>query len=281
MNKMMKLLIYFIVFYMIACLPSLIVNQHFDFMNLLNVLQTTFIKLLNVSSIVFINQKSGVEYAIFPFIFEPWLNTMSILFGSILIALFFSICFSLFLYRFSKLKIIFAKVFQLLGIIPDIFYIPIMITIVIIIYKETNILLFDVASTSEKSTVLFPMLLLSIIPLLNTINLFEQLTEKESNSTYIDFAFSKGLNHTEVYFQHIFRNIIIGYCINFKQIIWMTLSSTLFLERIMNIFGVSVFIFEYHSPEVLIVSFILLFLPISIVFWLINRFVEQMTGVKI
>ncbi|TDL95598.1 hypothetical protein ERX27_08035 [Macrococcus brunensis] len=94
----------------------------------------------------------------------------------------------------------------------------------------------------------------------------------------MEFARSKGLYEHQVFANHIMRNLMMGYLINLKQIVWITLSSLLFLERVMNIFGVSVFIFEYNSPVVLFITFMLLYIPIALLFGMTQYVVNHITG---
>ncbi|MDJ1110037.1 ABC transporter permease subunit [Macrococcus caseolyticus] len=276
--KNLKLIIYLFIFFFIACLPSVVKDQKLQISNYIFTLKDTFFIVLKPQNITFTNIKSGVEHDIFPFIIEPWLNTMIILFGSILISLIVSLIVSFFMYSNRVLYKVISKLNNLLSIIPDIFYIPFSILVIIFVYIKTNILIFDVASSSEKDIILFPMLLLSVIPITNSILIIEQLLKFEINQSYIDFAKSKGLSKSNIFFRHLLRNILFGYLINFKQIVWITLSSSLFLERILNVFGVSVFIFEYNSPEVLFISFLMLFIPISLLFFLLNKIVTHYTG---
>lgn len=276
--KSLKLVIYLLIFFLLACLPSVVKDQKLQISNYFYTLKDTFFIVLKPQNITFANMKSGVEHDIFPFIIEPWLNTMMILFGSILISLIVSLIVSFFMYSNRVVYNVISKLNNLLSIIPDIFYIPFSILVIIFVYIKTNILIFDVASSSENNIILFPMLLLSVIPITNSILIIEQLLKFEINQSYIEFAKSKGLSKSNIFFQHLLRNILFGYLINFKQIVWVTLSSTLFLERILNVFGVSVFIFEYNSPEVLFISFLMIFFPISLSFFLLNKIVTHYTG---
>ncbi|MFP6334570.1 peptide transporter, partial [Bacillus subtilis] len=61
---------------------------------------------------------------------------------------------------------------------------------------------------------------------------------------------------------------------------WITLSSLLLLERIFNIHGLSSFIFDYGDPEVLFVTFILIYIPISLSLLFIEKIITRMTGIQ-
>lgn len=264
--------------FFIACLPSLFHNQRIDVPNLLIAIKDTFYSLLHPDTIVFENLKSGVKHDIFPFIIEPWINSMTILFSALVISLLFSLIIAFLMYQSQVFHNIVMHINRLLSIVPDIFYIPVFISIIIFIYHKTQVLIFDVASSHEQNAVIFPILLLLIIPITNSITVINQLLIAEREKSYVSFARSKGLNNKEIFCRHILKNILTGYFINFKQIVWMTLSSLLFLERLLNVFGISVFIFEYNTPVVLFISFLMMYIPIRLLFLLSDLYTRHTTG---
>ncbi|WP_414046697.1 hypothetical protein ACMGE5_10425 [Macrococcus equi] len=278
MKNIFNITITFIMLFFIACLPSIFHNQKIDISNFLFALKDTFHSLLHPNTIVFENLKSGVKHDIFPFIIEPWVNSMTILFCALIISLLFSLIIAFIMYQSQLFHSIVVHMNRFISLIPDIFYIPVFISIIIFIYLKTNVLIFDVASSHEQNAVIFPILLLLIIPITNSITVINQLLIAEREESYVIFARSKGLNNKEIFYRHILKNILTGYFINFKQIVWMTLSSLLFLERLLNIFGISVFIFEYNKPIVLLISFLLMYIPIRLLFLLVEIYTKHTTG---
>lgn len=264
--------------FLLACIPSLFHEQKIDFSHFIYSFGNALISIFNPSEIVFENIKSGVKHDLFPFIIEPWLNSMTILFSSLLISLLISLCIAFLMYQSKSFNQVIIRTNRILSIIPDIFYIPVFISVIIFIYIKTNVLLFDVASSHEQNAVVFPILLLLIIPITNSITVIHQLLDAEREESYVSFARSKGLSNKEIFFGHILKNILTGYFINFNQIVWMTLSSLLFLERLLNVFGISVFIFEYNSPIVLFISFLLMYLPIQLLFFIAQKYTQKTTG---
>ena len=177
------------------------------------------------------------------------------------------------------LKMVF-KINTVLSIIPDIFYIPFSISLVILFYRYTDILLFNVANSSEDKALIFSILVLSIIPLVSSVTFLSSILDDVSRADYIEFSRAKGLSNVELYFKHILRNLFASYLINFKHIIWITLSSLLLLERIFNMHGLSSFIFDYGSPEVLFVTFILIYVPVSLAIFMSHKVLFTITGVR-
>ena len=205
---------------------------------------------------------------------------MGILFAALLLAFIVSLLFTYLLYVNEHIKKWYLKINTVLSIIPDIFYIPFSISLVILFYRYTDILLFNVADSFENKALLFPVLVLSIIPLVSSVTFLSSILDDVSHTDYIEFSKAKGLSNVELYFNHILRNLFASYLINFKHIIWITLSSLLLLERIFNMHGLSSFIFDYGSPEVLFVTFILIYIPVSIAIFMSHKVLFTITGVQ-
>ena len=278
MKNILRVSINISMLFLIACLPSLFKTQHFSLANYIIAVKETALAIFNPADIVFVNQRSGTAYNLFPFILEPWFNTLTILVSAIFLSLLLSLVLMFLMYRYQWAEKIIYAVNNCLSIIPDIFYIPISITIVILIYQYTGMLLFEIATSQSSNAVVFPVLVLLIIPTVNSVTLLYELMKNEKKNMYVEFAISKGLSDFEVFRRHILNNLMLGYLINLKQLIWITLSSLLFLERIMNIFGVSVFIFDYNSPIVLFITFMMIYIPIALLFSAAGYIVNRMTG---
>lgn len=197
-----------------------------------------------------------------------------------MLAFIVSLLFTYLLYVNDHIKKWYLKINTVLSIIPDIFYIPFSISLVILFYRYTDILLFNVANSSEDKALIFPILVLSIIPLVSSVTFLSSILDDVSRADYIEFSRAKGLSSKELYFKHILRNLFASYLINFKHIIWITLSSLLLLERIFNMHGLSSFIFDYGSPEVLFVTFILIYVPISLAIFMSHKVLFTITGVR-
>ncbi|MFC6400431.1 hypothetical protein ACFP67_00960 [Mammaliicoccus sciuri] len=280
MRKLLNFLMTITAFLLLACLPALFNDQRFSFSNYLNALKSTFLYIFHPQDIIFINKISHIERRLFPFFIEHWLNTIFILFAALFLAFVVSLLFIYLLYANEHIKKWYLKVNTVLSIIPDIFYIPFSISMVILFYKYTDILLFNVADSYGDKAWVFPILVLSIIPLVSSITFLSSVLDEVSSTDYIEFSRAKGLSNVELYFKHILRNLFASYLINFKHIIWITLSSLLLLERIFNTHGLSSFIFDYGSPEVLFVTFILIYIPISIALFISNKLLFSITGMR-
>ncbi len=189
-----------IVFLLLACLPALFDDQRFSFMNYLNALKSTFLYIFHPQDIIFTNKISHVERSLFPFFIEPWLNTIFILFAALLLAFIVSLLFTYLLYVNEHIKKWYLKINTVLSIIPDIFYIPFSISLVILFYRYTDILLFNVADSFENKALLFPVLVLSIIPLVSSVTFLSSILDDVSHTDYIEFSKAKGVIKCRVIF---------------------------------------------------------------------------------
>ncbi|WP_415363450.1 hypothetical protein L1F34_002467 [Mammaliicoccus lentus] len=279
MTKLLNIIITIITFLLIACTPSLFENQQFNISKYIRTVKKTSSYIFHPQDITFTNKISNIDRNLFPFFIEPLINSLIILFSSLIIAFIFSFIFTYLLYSNKFIKRYYVKLNTFLSIIPDIFYIPFAISLVVIFYQYTDILLFNIADDYQNKAIVFPILVLSIIPFVNSSTYLNSILDDESNSNYIQFSKSKGLTKKELFYHHILRNLTISYLINFKHIIWITLSSLLLLERIFNIHGLSSFIFDYGDPEVLFVTFILIYIPISLSLLFIEKIITRMTGI--
>lgn len=280
MTKLLNIIITIITFLLIACTPSLFENQQFNISKYIRTVKKTSSYIFHPQDITFTNKISNIDRNLFPFFIEPLINSLIILFSSLIIAFIFSFIFTYLLYYNKFIKRYYVKLNTFLSIIPDIFYIPFAISLVVIFYQYTDILLFNIADDYQNKAIVFPILVLSIIPFVNSSTYLNSILDDESNSNYIQFSKSKGLTKKELFYHHILRNLTISYLINFKHIIWITLSSLLLLERIFNIHGLSSFIFDYGDPEVLFVTFILIYIPISLSLLFIEKIITRMTGIQ-
>src|SRR5699024_11723242 len=80
----------------------------------------------------------------------------------------------------------------------------------------------------------------------------------ELNKSYVDLAKSRGLNDSELLFNHVLRNAIISIFAHSKSILWFMLSNLLLIEYVFNLAGLMRFMFDFYSPEVLTVGLLLI-----------------------
>ncbi|MEI5909687.1 ABC transporter permease subunit [Bacillus spongiae] len=213
--------------------------------------------------LVYTNPVSGEERDLFPIILLAFVNSGKIFFLALLLSIISSILMLIIYSSAGKIvKGIMKNVSLVLGALPDIFIISILQIFVIWFYKQSGILLVEVASLGENQLILFPAVVLSILPTFFFLESMISFLKEEIHLSYVDLARSKGLAKYKILFVHMMRNIIISLIYHGKQIGWMMLSNLLILEYLFNVFGVTSFLFTYNEPSIFAVTAILLFLPI-------------------
>ncbi len=215
--------------------------------------------------LVYINPLSDVERELFPIIFTAFLSSAKIVFLALIIAISASLLMLVIYYSAGKwLKGTIKSFSFLVSSLPDIFIISALQIFVIWFFKQSGILLIDVASAGENQVILFPAVTLSILPAFFFLGLMVSFIKEEEGLPYVELARGKGLTKYKLLFIHIIRNILISLTYHSKQIVWMMLSYLLILEYLFNVFGVTAFLFTYNTPSIFAITAILLFLPIYI-----------------
>lgn len=123
-----------------------------------------------------------------------------------------------------------------------------------------------------------PILTLTLIPIIylykNTIMMYEN----ELGKPYVELGIAKGLSKLYILLRHVFPNVLASFFYNLKYMYLLLLSNMVVLEYMYNIYGLLKFIINHPSYEIITVSVLLLTLPLSIIFFLINSFLPK--GVK-
>jgi peptide/nickel transport system permease protein len=158
----------------------------------------------------------------------------------------------------DKIKI----VLTFLESLPDLFIIVTFQLIVLIIFKNTGWLIFNLASLGDERSIFLPVICLSIPISLLFGRLLLQQYENELRKPYIEYAISKGLSFFYILNKHVLRNVIVGLFSYSKTIVWFMLSNLIIIEYLFNVNGITTFLIEYHTPEVFALGVLLLYIPL-------------------
>jgi peptide/nickel transport system permease protein len=218
---------------------------------------------------------SNIERPLFPHLWDPIFYSLTVLFSALLlacvVALLLTIVSMLFSERIrSRLKLI----FYVLESLPDIFVIIVCQFFVIIFFKQTGILLLEIAAISEQKVYTLPILCLAILPTIQLYRLSMLTFEEESRKNYVELAQSIGLGKLFIIVIHIFRNAIISVFFQSKKTVWFMLSNLFVLELLFNIAGVTRFLMSYTQPTIFTVSLLAFFIPIFL-FYSIGEWILQ------
>ncbi|MGD6802713.1 ABC transporter permease subunit [Rossellomorea aquimaris] len=226
-------------------------------------LRSVLVDLSHPFQLVYINPISDVERELFPIIITAFISSAKIVFLALFIAIVVSVLLLVLFYSAGKwFRGVIKSTSFLVSSLPDIFVISALQIFVIWFFKQSGILLIDVASVGENQVILFPAVTLSILPAFFFLGLMVSFIGEEENLPYVELARGKGLTKYNLLFVHMIRNILISLTYHAKQIVWMMLSNLLILEYLFNVFGVTSFLFTYNTPSIFAITAILLFIPI-------------------
>ncbi|WP_064092004.1 ABC transporter permease subunit [Rossellomorea aquimaris] len=216
------------------------------------------------------------ERELFPYLWDPIVYSLTVLLGALLLACVIALCLTILSMMFSerirgKLKL----VFYTLESIPDLFIILITQIFVIFFFKQTGILLLEIAAVNEQKAFLLPIICLAILPTIQLYRLSMLTFEEEFRKNYVELAFSIGLGRLLVITKHIFRNAIISVFFQSKKTVWFMLSNLFVLELLFNIAGITRFLMSTPQPKIFTVSLLAFFIPIFLFYtlgeWILSR----------
>lgn len=205
----------------------------------------------------------GTLRPLFPTIFEPFLMSMTLLVGALLLAVIVSsiLTYLTMLMHKKGIEIVKFMIF-IFESIPDILIIISLQVLVIFIFKQTGILVFSIASMPGEKAIALPLLTLSILPMVQLYKLMILIFEEELEKQYVEMAKGKGLRNSAILLIHIFRNAGISIFHHSKSILWFMLSNLFVLEYLFNIYGITQFMIEYLTPEIFTVGLFMFFIPL-------------------
>ncbi|MFI8575356.1 ABC transporter permease subunit [Rossellomorea aquimaris] len=250
---------------LVSATSGIFKHQAFSLVTYAQELVTLCKELAEPHKLVYSNPISDVERPLFPIIIKAFMSSARIFFLALALALASSIL--LMVLYFSVGNVI-RKVIQgvsfYLASLPDIFVIGILQMLVIWFFKQTGILVIDIASLGENQVILFPAITLSILPTFFFLGSMVSFLQEEERLPYVELAKGKGLGKFRIMFIHMMRNVLVSLTYHGKQIIWMMLSNLLILEYLFNVFGVTSFLFSYNTPAIFAITSIMLFVPLYV-----------------
>ncbi|CAM4163281.1 ABC transporter permease subunit [Bacillus manliponensis] len=211
------------------------------------------------------------EFPLFPFVLEPYMYSMFLLIGSLFLAIVVSFSCSVIVTLLSKrLQQVVKTIFSFLKTVPDVFLIFFVQLFIISIYRNTGLLPLNPISSMQNTSIILPILVLSIIP---TISLFQfqlLLMEEEKNKEYVTYAKAKGFSERYIMFQHILRNIIVSLLNHIESILLALVTSILVFEYLFHIKGLFSLLINGQDPAVVVYLLLLFVSPIYGVIVVVN-----------
>jgi len=208
------------------------------------------------------------------------ISTFELLFSSVLIAVVASLVFGLFLQRFGIVRQ-FQKLLNLIATIPDFILIFLSILAAVGFYKLTSIRIITLSPTSDADNSWFPMTLLAIGPTIFLMKVVSLKYSQIGGEDYIKTALAKGMGVWHVLTHHVYKNIKPFLLADLKKTIAITVGNLFIVEYLLNVVGLTRFIFSKSGPYQfnaavmgllgIILLSILVYLLIRVILYLFER----------
>ncbi|MED1782960.1 ABC transporter permease subunit [Brevibacillus fortis] len=208
------------------------------------------------------------------------ISSFELLFASVSVAVVASIIFGLLLQRFRIVRQ-FQKVLNLLATIPDFILIVVSIVGAVGFYKLTNIRIITLSPVSDSESTWFPITLLSIGPTIFLMKVVSLKYAQIGGEDYIKTALAKGMGIWHVLIHHVYKNIKPFLIADLKKTIAITVANLFIVEYLLNVVGLTRFIFskdggyEFNAAVMgllgIILLSILVYLLIRLILYVIER----------
>ncbi|HDR4604665.1 ABC transporter permease subunit [Bacillus cereus] len=252
----------------LGALPKLFYGFKLDVSKYIQSLKEVFVNLMDISNLQYVRGKF-----LFPQLFVHYKETIIIFLAAFFISLFVAFCI-VYVIMSSSLRIQHRiKSFLIfLESIPDILLILVSQILVVWFFKQTGFLPFQIASIGGESIRGLPILCLSIPTTIMFVKMVVLRFENELEKDYVLFAKAKGLGRFHILNRHILRNVLLSTLFFAKTNIFFMLSNLYIIEWIFNTGGIFMFLKSYEGirVEVFIVSVLLIYIPIFILFKLFH-----------
>ncbi|MDM8364369.1 ABC transporter permease subunit [Bacillus thuringiensis] len=252
----------------LGALPKLFYGFELHASRYIQSLKEVFVNLMDISNLQYVKGKF-----LFPQLFVHYKETIIIFLAAFFISLFVAFCIVYVIMSSSpRIQHRIKSFLIFLESIPDILLILVSQILVVWFFKQTGFLPFQIASIGGESIRGLPILCLSIPTTIMFVKMVVLRFENELEKDYVLFAKVKGLGRFHILNRHVLRNVLLSTLFFAKTNIFFMLSNLYIIEWIFNTGGIFMFLKSYESirVEVFIVSVLLIYIPIFIVFKLFH-----------
>ncbi|PHC39271.1 peptide ABC transporter permease [Bacillus toyonensis] len=252
----------------LGALPKLFYGFELHVSEYIKSLKEVFLNLMDLSNLQYVRDKF-----LFPQLFVHYKETIVIFLAAFFISLFVAFCIVYMIMSSSpRIQHRIKSFLIFLESIPDILLILVSQILVIWFFKQTGFLPFQIASIGGESIRGLPILCLSIPTTIMFVKMLVLRFENELEKDYVLFAKAKGLNRFHILNRHILRNVLLSTLFFAKTNVFFMLSNLYIIEWIFNTSGIFMFLKSYEGIriEVFIVSVLLIYIPIFIIFKLFH-----------
>ncbi|HHT7238700.1 TPA: ABC transporter permease subunit [Bacillus cereus] len=252
----------------LGALPKLFYGFELHASKYIQSLKEVFVNLMDISNLQYVRGKF-----LFPQLFVHYKETMVIFLAAFFISLFVAFCIVYVIISSSpRIQHRIKSFLIFLESIPDILLILVSQILVVWFFKQTGFLPFQIASIGGESIRGLPIFCLSIPTTILFVKMLVLRFENELEKDYVLFAKAKGLNRFHILNRHVLRNVLLSTLFFAKTNIFFMLSNLYIIEWIFNTGGIFMFLKSYEGirVEVFIVSVLLIYIPIFILFKLFH-----------
>lgn len=252
----------------LGALPKLFYGFELHVSEYIKSLKEVFVNLMDLSNLQYVRDKF-----LFPQLFVHYKETIVIFLAAFFISLFVAFCIVYMIMSSSpRIQHRIKSFLIFLESIPDILLILVSQILVIWFFKQTGFLPFQIASIGGESIRGLPILCLSIPTTIMFVKMLVLRFENELEKDYVLFAKAKGLDRFHILNRHILRNVLLSTLFFAKTNVFFMLSNLYIIEWIFNTGGIFMFLKSYEGirVEVFIVSVLLIYIPIFILFKLFH-----------
>ncbi|MDA1680759.1 ABC transporter permease subunit [Bacillus cereus group sp. TH152-1LC] len=252
----------------LGALPKLFYGFELHASKYIQSLKEVFVNLMDISNFQYVRGKF-----LFPQLFVHYKETIVIFLAAFFISLFVAFCIVYVIMSSSpRIQHCIKSFLIFLESIPDILLILVSQILVVWFFKQTGFLPFQIASIGGESIRGLPIFCLSIPTTILFVKMMVLRFENELEKDYVLFAKAKGLNRIHILNRHVLRNVLLSTLFFAKTNIFFMLSNLYIIEWIFNTGGIFMFLKSYEGirVEVFIVSVLLIYIPIFILFKLFH-----------
>ncbi|WP_409252364.1 ABC transporter permease subunit [Bacillus sp. SCS-153A] len=235
----------------------------------LNTLKQIFHDLLNPGSIFITVGQDEKTYPLFPMLLKLFGYSFLLLITAFAIAVVVSASISyliMFLPRWAYR--ISMRILDVFDSLPDVLIVVSLQLFIIWLFKQTDILLFDIYKLGEDKIYVLPIVCLSVLPIAFLTKQFLFQIREEEDRPYVEYSFSKGFSKAYTLWVHLFRNVWIQFYYHIKPIFLLMLSNLLIIEILFNINGFMFVLLATATakPSAFFIGMLLIYIPFFIIF---------------
>ncbi|RIW28841.1 ABC transporter permease subunit [Bacillus salacetis] len=235
----------------------------------IHTLKQIFHDLIHPGSIFITVGEEGKNYPIFPMLLKLFGYSFLLLASAFSIAVVVSAFTSyliMFLPRWAK-RVCF-RILDLFDSLPDVLIVVLLQLFIIWLFKQTDLLLFDIYKLGEDKIYVLPIVCLAVLPIAFLTKHFLFQIREEEDRPYVEYSFSKGFSKAYTLWVHLFRNVWIQFYYHIKPIFLLMLSNLLIIEILFNINGFMYVMLSTATvkPSAFFIGMLMIYIPFFIIF---------------